>query len=341
MEMFKKAVVRLTLWYLAVIMLLSLFFTVVLYNVSTSELNALEVRQENLIHSHAGMMLPLGFNDVNQQRIQEINDSKSHIAVNLAYFNVIILLLGGGISYLLAKRTLEPLEESMEAQKRFTADASHELRTPLTAMKSEIEVALRDHHLSASDARELLESNLEEVNKLQALSNGLLALAKQDEKAAQLPVPVQVASVVNEAVKSLQHKAKQCEVSLLVHNETGLMVKAESMRLHEVVAILLDNAIKYSSPKSEVTVTTEKKEESMVLSVEDKGVGIAEEDIPHIFDRFYRVDPSRSKTTVEGYGLGLSIAKKIAESYNGAIEVVSKLGEGTTFSLILPLDSEK
>jgi two-component system sensor histidine kinase CiaH len=335
--MFQKAVVRLTLWYLAVIVLLSAVFSIALYNVSTRELTAFQQRQEELDQSTQGLILPQGFIDLNQQRLEEVETSKRRIALNLFYFNLIILALGGAISYLLAKQTLQPIEEALEAQNRFTADASHELRTPLTAMRTEIEVALRDKQLILTDSRALHKSTLEEVSKLESLVNGLLTLAhKKHTEDATSFAALSVRELIQEAVTRMQKVAKAHGNPLEVTVQ-DVTIQGDSWRLTELLVILTDNAIKYSPKGSPVLIVATAKDRHVLLTVEDSGTGIPPDDLPHIFDRFYRADHSRSKERIEGYGLGLSIAQQIAEAHQGKIEVESMVGKGSRFTVKLPL----
>jgi len=236
--------------------------------------------------------------------------------------NVAVLVIGGAASLYMARRTLGPIEQAMEAQARFTADASHELRTPLTAMQTEIEVALRDKNMSAQEGRELLASNLEEVNKLRSLSNGLLALANQDKENF-VPKPVSTKTILNAATSRTAKAATQKQITI-DNRADNLSVHGDHDGLTQLFAILLDNAIKYSPVGTNIEITSTVKGSNAHISVADHGDGIKPEDLPHIFDRLYRADRSRSKEQIDGYGLGLSIAKKIVELHKGAIDVTSK-----------------
>lgn len=341
--MFQTAVTRLTLWYLLLAMFLAAIFSFALYAVSTQELNRLEYRQQSQQTLLYTSPLSAADRDTLQEflneRLQETENSKHAIAINLLYFNLLVLALGGAASYILARRTLQPIEEGVEAQKRFTSDASHELRTPLTAMKSEIEVALRDRHLSALEARKLLKSNLEEVAKLESLSDGLLKLARQDLTLGTVET-LELGSLINEActrVKPLAN-ARHIEIRQDVPN---ISIEGERWGLVELVTILLDNALKYSHPKTTITIHAEVFNKSVLVSVADEGIGIHSDDLPHIFERFYRADQSRTKTAVGGYGLGLSIAQRIARIHSGDLTVVSTQGKGSIFTAKLPLHQGK
>jgi len=229
----------------------------------------------------------------------------------------------------------------LDLQSRFTSDASHELRTPLTAMKTEIEVALRDSDLKAEDARELLESNLEEIGKLEALSSGLLKLAQYEEGVKKDAVgTIGLSAVIEESVDRIKRSAaaRGIRVDLQLGEVTVL---GDRGSLLEMFVILLDNSVKYSDENTTITVSTVCERRHVLIRVRDEGYGISESDLAHVFDRFYRGKVPASKEQVKGYGLGLSIAKRIAELNHGSIEIESVLGEGTTATVRLPLAHEK
>ena len=331
--MLRSATFRLTASYLAILMAISLLFSLVLFNISSQEI-ATGLRHQMPYYQR---LLGDGFEQgLQSYQDQELDLARHHLELELVLVNLGILLVAGGASYGLARRTLQPIEEAFEAQSRFTADASHELRTPLTAMKTEIEVALRDPKLPEAEARQLLQSNLEEVAKLEALSNGLMRLAQHDHNTYTSFEAVSLAQVAASAIEHQNGTIKQRSVTV-VNEVEPLLVAGDPAHLAELISILLDNAVKYSPLGSTITLVTKPQGYFAQLEVRDEGPGIADADLPHIFDRFYRAESSRSKDTVSGYGLGLSIARKIAELHHGSIEVVTKLGRGTTFIVKLPL----
>lgn len=326
--MIRSAVIKLTIAYLAVIMALSLGFSLALYRISDAGLDkGLRRPIGNAVFRETSLY---NFDDFREARLGELREN---LKTNLIILNVVTFGFGLGVSYLLARRTLTPIEEAFEAQKRFTADASHELRTPLTAMQTEIEVTLRDKQLSKQEAVAMLESNLEEVQKLRQLADGLLRLAqnKQEE------LTDSTADSKDSIVAAIEHVSKQAKAKKIsiVDKAKELMVRGDKTALMEVIAILLDNAIKYSDEKTTITVSSRKDAKHVFISVKDQGHGMSKEDMAHIFDRFYRADNSRTKEQEGGYGLGLSIAKKITELHGGSIEVTSTLGKGSTFTIIL------
>jgi signal transduction histidine kinase len=329
--MFRSAALKLTAWYLAIIMALSIGCSIALYNVSSAELQNNTHRR--LPFSVNQLLSPDDVRNLAQVRSKQLDTDLANLKGNLVSFNILVLLLGGAASYLLARRTLEPIEQSLDAQKRFTSDASHELRTPLTAMQAEIEVALRDSQLTKAQAVELLQSNLEEVEKLRRLSDGLLNLAQQ-QKPVNL-TPIKLRPSVDEALKRVEKSATDKKI-VISDNIKDLNLKADSYSLSELLVILIDNAIKYSPEGSKIQISSASAGKFGKISIKDQGIGIKATDLPRIFERFYRSDTSRSKTQAEGYGLGLAIAKKIADSFGGAIEVRSAPGKGSTFTILLP-----
>lgn len=338
MRIIRSAAFQLTLWYLGIIMVLSGLFSFALFRVSYDQMSANVDHQRMAIER---LPVPLGLESRRDDYIQaltdQLDDSRRRLLFQLISLNLATLVLGGGAAYWLARRTLTPIQDAMEAQGRFTADASHELRTPLTAMRSEIEVALRGKQLTAADARNLLGSNLEEIAKLEALSAGLLRLARfenglDDGSISEVPVREIFEGAID------RHQAQLSKRHIDIEVQSGdEEVAGDRASLIELIAILLDNAIKYSPDKSTITLASRPSGQQVRLSVADQGVGVKASDIPFIFHRFYRADRSRSKDHVEGYGLGLSIAKRITDIHRGEISVESIAGEGSTFRIKLPV----
>ena len=327
--MIQSAVVRLTLSYLAIIMALSIGFSVILYHFSSSQLEH-ELRRPAFL-SQINLAPSV---DYDEFRIQRLKEGTTQLRTNLIIFNICTLILGGALSYFLARRTLRPIEEAMDAQTRFTAAASHELRTPLTAMQTEIEVALRNKQLSDTQSRQLLESNLEEVEKLRTLSEGLLRLARHDSTEQLRPERISFKDIIPPAIARI-HKAAEARHIAITDETKPLNVYGDKQALSDVLAILLDNAVKYSDNKTTIFIRSNTSSKFNQLIVVDQGKGIAPKDLPHIFDRFYRADASRSKST-EGFGLGLSIAKHIIDMHGGSIHVSSQVNKGSTFTIRLP-----
>lgn len=337
--MFKEARIKLSGWYLLIIMVISLSFSGAIYAGVNNELirmdNAQKERQAkvDLLRSYLkqnSFQLPP---EQSQYESETIEIARVRILSGLGFINLAILVLSGVGGYILAGITLEPISKMVEEQKEFVSNASHELRTPLTSLKTQIEVALRDKKLTFNDARDLLKSSLDDVNSMQKLSNYLLKLNKYDLSAkldiAKIDLGRIVLNVIDDYVQGAANKKikinKNIEQSFINGNEESI---------GELAAILIDNAIKYSGKSHRIDISVTK---TGTFSVKDYGLGIAENDIPHIFDRFYRADASRCKEKIEGYGLGLSIAKSIADKAGAKIKVTSSLGKGSTFLVQFPV----
>lgn len=307
--MFKEARIKLTVFYLIIIMVITGFFSVVIYRGATAELNRIQNIQR--------LRRPVGV-VIQPIDVDLIDETKTRIAVSLLILNGIILGISGIAGYFLAGKTLDPIAKMMDEQKEFVSNASHELRTPLTSLKTEIEVAIRDKKITLTEAKKLLQSNLDDVNRMTSLSNYLLELNKfQSGRDGIKFSKVDLAGIAKEA-------AGKKNVKLYLQKVT---VNGNRDSLVELVMILIDNAFKYSPKNGEVSVRVRDSE----IQVEDHGIGISETDLPHIFDRFYRSDKARAN---DGYGLGLSIAYQIAQMHGAKISVESKIGKGTTFKVV-------
>ena len=334
--MFHSARVKLTAWYLLIIMLVSVAFSVAMYKILTSELDRVERTQRLRIERRQTewfeAMPSLPFLDP-----ELIEETKNRLKVILAVIDFAILGSSAVAGYFLAGRTLKPIKEMVDEQGRFITDASHELRTPLTSLKSEIEVNLRDKKLTLVEAKKLLKSNLEEVNNLQVLSDGLIKLTQYQKGDNGLKMTeVSLASIIDEAIKKAANLARNKKITI-VNKIKDFTIEGDRQTLVELFVIFLDNAIKYSPVGTKVSLTAEKTDNHVIIQIADQGMGIDKGEIPHLFDRFYRADKSRAKSDVPGYGLGLSIAKQIIDRHNGSIKVRSKLNKGTTFTVSLPL----
>lgn len=339
--MFHSARIKLTLWYLLIIMAISLLFSVVIYQSANTEFRRFENMQHRITKDFERKFMPFppgqgrGQNFIlfTNKDAEEIKEARERFILILGFINLSILVMAGTAGYFLAGRTLKPIQEMMDEQKRFISDSSHEFRTPLTTLRTEMEVALRSKSLNPVKTKQILESNLEEVVSLQTLSNNLLQLAQDGELVSRnLMKSLSIKTLINEAIKKTEKMAKTKHIKI-ENSVVDLNINGIEDRLIEAFVILLDNSIKYSKSKGRIEINSKKTDGKVKIYVTDYGMGISEKDLPHIFDRFYRSDESRNES---GYGLGLSIAKKIVESHQGSISVKSKLGEKTEFIVFLP-----
>ncbi len=326
-SLFDSATLRLTLWYMIILMSISLLFSGILYRVASDEF-------DRAFGPRGGNMRIFVNNDtVFDMREQMLRDSNERLLTNLFLFNILVLVSGGVLSYVLAKRTMEPIVHALESQTRFSSDAAHELKTPLAVMQSEIEVGLRDKSATKVAQRKVLESTLDEVHRMRTLTDRLLLLATSDTiERSRINTNEIVVEVLNRAIPLASTKHITIENKIGSHE-----VFADRDSLVDVLGILVENAIKYSPEMSVVQLLSTKQQRTVEISVVDKGIGISSEDKSKIFDRFYRADLSRSKQNVEGHGLGLSIARRLMELQQGSIYVKSSEDQGSTFTITLPL----
>ncbi|MFN0108297.1 MAG: ATP-binding protein [Blastocatellia bacterium] len=230
------------------------------------------------------------------------------------------------------------LQAAFERQKQFTSDASHELRTPLAVMRGDMEIALRRER-SPEEYQRVLASNLEEIIRLTRLIEDLLMLARGDSGQVELRCePLELNQICRQMTEYIAPLAEQRQQTLTYESpNSDITVNADMQRIKQMLLNLLDNAIKYTEPGGSITLSLKAENNQAIISVADTGRGIPTEDLPHIFERFFRRSAKTSDRSAAGFGLGLSIVKWIVESHEGQIETTSQQGQGTTFVVKLPL----
>lgn len=229
---------------------------------------------------------------------------------------------------------LDRIDRAFAATRRFTADAAHELKTPLASIRVEAEVTLLSPR-SPGEYDETLRSIVEETERLSRLADRLLILSREDSGPSLPRRSIRLDEALRAAIDHATEAASGARVSLRVEDLPRVEVEGDHEMLRQVFDNLLDNAIKYTPAGGVVTVRGRSVGDLAIVEVSDTGVGIPEDALPRVFDRFYRVDPSRSRRT-GGTGLGLSIAKAVIERHGGATEATSLLGQGSTFRVSLP-----
>jgi two-component system OmpR family sensor kinase len=234
------------------------------------------------------------------------------------------------------------LERSFGALRRFTADASHELKTPLTVLRGGVERAVTTPGLP-QETLVTLEETLQEIKRMTELVDALLTLARADEGIAPLHrEPVDLRTIVEETSETGDLLAEQAGVKMEVATPAEpVIVPVDASRIRELLLNLITNAVKYTPSGGSVRMQLGKGDGRVILTVADTGIGIAPGDLPHIFDRFWRADSARTRTGARpGTGLGLAICKWIAEAHGGTIDVQSRPGRGTTFTVTLPRETQ-
>jgi heavy metal sensor kinase len=231
-------------------------------------------------------------------------------------------------------RMIDRLDDAFERQRRFTADASHELRNPLAIIRAQAEAA-RERAREPDYDRRVFVSIEEESVRLGRLVESLLVLARADEGQALKLVPLDLEELVSEVGEQIAPRLHQHQLSLRVDAEETAAVHGDETWLGQLLLNLLDNALRHTPAGGQVTLSLTPAAAGVVISVADTGEGIAAEHLPHLFERFYRVDQARGRSA-GGTGLGLAICDWIARAHGGHLTVRSQLGQGTTFNLWLP-----
>jgi len=329
--MFRKANIKLTLIYSMLFLVSFWAFSIGLYvwmEHSFEDSYISEIEQQGEFES-----------ELDEQDIAIAN-----IAVDIALDRLgnTLLILNGAmiiivpvIAWLMTRRTLAPVQHIHEQQKQFVSDVAHELRTPLSIMRGELEVALGKERTPA-DYRQVLNSSKQETDRLIELSENLLFLARADQGKQAIEFgKVDITDLIGSIIASLQAESTKKEIAIRFEpEEEPTFVQGQPAMLRRLFFNLIHNAIQYTPSQGEIWISLATGKQYAEVKIRDTGVGIPAEDQEKIFNRFYRVDPSRSRT--KGYGLGLAICKSIVELHHGSITVRSALRKGSTFTVILP-----
>ena len=230
-------------------------------------------------------------------------------------------------------KTLDRLDQAFRSQEQFVLDAAHELRTPLSTLHAQVEILQAKQNKGEGVPEAILSAQGKNLVRMEAIVEDLLLLAKGKQ---QFPEEcVDLSQLIGEICMDLQWLAEKHEVKLMYEAEEIQVIQANPMMIDRLIRNLIVNAIQYNKPKGVVKINLKPKPEALFLSIQDSGIGIAQEDLPHIFDRFYRVDPSRSRLS-GGTGLGLAIVRHIAELYKAEITVESEVAKGSCFIVSFP-----
>jgi signal transduction histidine kinase len=256
----------------------------------------------------------------------------------LTIISLLFFLFASGGGYIMAGRAIIPIKRAYERQREFIADASHELRTPLSIFMASVDVIQRDEDSKMSPFTEQVLADMkDEIKKMSKIVGDMLTLARSDVGVINLlKEEFNIKDVAEQVIRSLQPLAKKKNIQIHFESQIEQLFFADKERIGQLLLIFLDNAIKYTPSAGKVYIGIESsvKKSGIEIIVKDTGIGIPDEDQELIFERFYRVDKTRSRD-IGGTGLGLSIAKWIIVSHGGSVRVKSQ-GEGTTFTILLP-----
>ncbi|MBR3134723.1 MAG: sensor histidine kinase [Clostridia bacterium] len=266
-------------------------------------------------------------------------DAEESIMQNFKTTLIISLVLCVGIalgaSFILSNITLKPIIESWRKQTEFVQNASHELRTPLTIIQAKQELLLEEPESKIIDKTEDISISLSETRRLSKLVKDLMVLARSDSNKTKLEKKdVNIDELIKHVTEPFSEMAKMQEKEIKLDLNYNKDINIDSNRIHELLVIILDNSIKYTEKGDTITIKTEDKDGKLNLSIADTGIGISDENIKHIFDRFYREDKARSRET-GGSGLGLAIAKTIVTEHGGNIKASHNKPKGTIIEIKL------
>lgn len=319
MKLFTSATLKLAGWYLLILVGVSISFSAIVFQVTRGEIAARLTR----LSEDDSIVASMRITPQIAQRYLEA--STVNLLISLGYLNLLVLVGGGTGAYFLARRTLQPIEAAHDAQSRFVANASHQLRTPLAIMKAETELVLDDVRATKQNLRETLASNLEEINHLSDLSGMLLALSKGEQALKQPTGNIDLVATLHDIITQ-----RQVNRRTTLQTPNSLTLYTHEVAIREILSILLDNAIKHSPEDSPITITLTPEKQSILYTITNTGQGIRPDELPHIFERFYR------RGSADGYGLGLSLAKQLVRALGGTISVTSAQDALTTFTVSLP-----
>lgn len=336
--MFKQAKIRLTIFYSILFLAIFWVFSFGLYFWIANSFGESYINQVK--EQKHGEQFEGEFDDEDDENEERLLNIAGEVAIgNL--LNMLLILNGGlliiipVVAWILTRYTLTPLQQIHEQQKQFVSDVSHELRTPLSIMSGEIEIALKKPR-QTNEYIQVLTSSKEELFHLINLVKNLLFLAKGDQKAISLQSEkVDLTDVLNSVVSTLKDKINKKNIMLkLKPADDSLTIIGQVSMLRQLFFNIIDNAIIYTPENGKINIALSTNINHIIIKVIDTGIGIAPEEQKKVFERFYRVDSSRSQT--KGYGLGLAICQSIVSIHKGHIDIASKLGSGTTVTVFLP-----
>ena len=285
-------------------------------------------------YSYRGINILRNDNDVAEYvqilvNVDGENQSLSNMLKTLIITTIIMILISIIVSYILSKKTLKPIIESWNRQTEFVQNASHELRTPLTILQAKQELLLQDPDKKIIDKSQDITVCLNETRRLSKMVKELMTLARADSNGLEInKEKTNIDDLIKEVSEAYIDMATMQGKKVNLQLNFGKEIYIDKNKISELLIIILDNAIKYTGEGDDIIISTQSKDEKLILEIADTGIGISKEALKHIFDRFYREDKARSRET-GGNGLGLSIAQTIVMSHNGNIKIIQNEPKGT------------
>ena len=285
-------------------------------------------RSGNLVQVEGDPQYRITFLDVTQAQ-----NSLAELFMTLLMVGLGALVFIFAISYYFANRAIEPISATWDKQKQFVANASHELKTPIAVIAANADALLANGEETVQSQRKWIDYIHGETNRMSKLVSSLLYLAKTDDiNPKENYTPFDFSALVKNALLTMEAVAFEKNIAINEDVQPDIFLKSDGEKISQVVTILLDNAIKYADENGRINISLKRVRHQIELSVANTGKGIPQENLPKIFDRFFRGDPARTREN-GGYGLGLSIAKAIVDKLGGKIQAVSTDNEATTFTV--------
>ena len=317
-NIFQKARIKLTLYYIAIMaVILSLFSSVLIFTIES------KIRQ--------------GFRDrivITEAEGDPVQNTSNDIEMLIYVVDGFLLLIIGFSSYFLAGKTLKPIKEALDSQKKFSADASHDLRTPIAIIMTESEVALKNGKNSEKELTTVIQSNLEEAKKMSRLVNDLLLISRGENQAMRYSfIEIDSHNFIEKLVNKVKPQAESKGLKIKLSEYKKILIRVDTDNFERAISNVLQNAINYTKV-GVVTVDIKELDQKVLITISDTGVGIDKKDLPFVFDRFYKASHSRNDKS--GSGLGLPISKLIIEGHKGSIRINSEVNRGTIVTVTLP-----
>jgi signal transduction histidine kinase len=326
---FRRARLRLTLLYTAILTVIVALLSASLYEFHSHDVGSI---------GRGRIVLVVPGESSIAREDPSLGEYLERLGRSIILADIITILAGAGLSSILASRTLRPVKEAVEAEQRFFADAAHDLRTPLAVMRTEAEVAIRSGRVDASEAWRILSSSLEEIQRMSAMVEQMLDLARSGSPSGHARAalaPVDLAGLARNVAEKMSKRAGEQGLTLRIDAPPAAIVHGDPRSLERAVFNVVDNALNYTRAGGSVDVCVRAHGSHVELSVTDTGVGILPDDLPHITEPFFRGDRARG-THAGGAGLGLTIARTAVEESRGTLRAESTPDIGTTVTLRFP-----